>query len=85
VVVGENDCGTNENAGLKPSGFVNERVVLDLDVVADLNPGAHIGAATDDAIAPEHGLFSDLGKMPNRRPIADYRAIVDVGARRYPD
>jgi hypothetical protein len=66
VVVGEHRCRADEYAVLEHRGLVDQRVVLELAVVAHQHAGPHIGAAADDAVLPEHRALTNLREVPHR-------------------
>ena len=80
MVVGEHDGGADEDPGLELGGLVDERVVLDLAVVAQRDAGADVRAAPHDAVAAEDGVLADLREVPDRGSLADDGPLVDVGA-----
>ena len=40
---------------------------------------ADVGTAAHDDVLPEDGLAANLGKMPDRRTVADGHTVVQVG------
>ena len=65
MVIREHRSGPDEGPVPNHRRLVDQCVVLDLDVVADNHTGSDVGAASDDAVRAEGGLFTYLSKMPD--------------------
>jgi Glycosyl transferase family 2 len=78
-IVGEHRGRADEDIVLERGRLVNERVVLELDVVTDGNSRPDVCSAPDHAPAAQAGVFSYLGQMPDPGADAKRSALVDIG------
>jgi hypothetical protein len=66
VIVGEDYRRADEGTILNVRRFVDECVVLDLDVVADHDTRSDVGPPPHNAVLAENGPLAHLGEMPYR-------------------
>src|SRR3990172_360213 len=67
----EISLGADKHAILEAGAPVQERPILDLDVVADDYVTIDIGTRTEDAAFPDHRSFAHTCQVPDARPLTD--------------